>query len=112
MDAAGETLSIGGECIRAGSQLAPRILPEHRRDFTSTQSWRDQRRLKVLGMGVALPGPPVSTSELLMRLEERFGIALVRRGTALSNRLRIRTRHLSRDFQVRHETPRRGQIRI
>jgi 3-oxoacyl-[acyl-carrier-protein] synthase-3 len=59
-------------------------------------------------MGVALPGPPVSTSELLMRLEERFAIALLRRGTALSNRLKIRTRHLSRDFQARHETPRGG----
>jgi 3-oxoacyl-[acyl-carrier-protein] synthase III len=59
-------------------------------------------------MGAALPGPPVSTSELLMRLEEHFGIALLRYGTALSKRLRIRTRHLSRDFQARHETPRRG----
>jgi 3-oxoacyl-[acyl-carrier-protein] synthase-3 len=59
-------------------------------------------------MGVALPGPPVLTSELLMRLEERFGIDLLRRGTALSNRLKIRARHLSRDFQARHETPRRG----
>jgi 3-oxoacyl-[acyl-carrier-protein] synthase-3 len=43
-----------------------------------------------------------------MRLEERFGIALLRHGTALSNRLKIRARHLSRDFQARHETPRRG----
>jgi 3-oxoacyl-[acyl-carrier-protein] synthase-3 len=59
-------------------------------------------------MGVALPGPPVSTSELLLRLEERFGVALLRRGIALSNRLKIRARHLSRDFQARHETPRRG----
>jgi 3-oxoacyl-[acyl-carrier-protein] synthase III len=59
-------------------------------------------------MGVALPGPPVSTSELLMRLEERFGIALLRHGTALSNRLKIRARYLSRDFQARHETPRLG----
>lgn len=59
-------------------------------------------------MGVALPGPPVLTSELLMRLEGRLGIALLRRGTALSNRLKIRARHLSRDFQARHETPHRG----
>jgi 3-oxoacyl-[acyl-carrier-protein] synthase-3 len=55
-----------------------------------------------------MPGPPVSTSELLVRLEERFGISLLRRGTALSNRLKIRARYLSRDFQARHETPRRG----
>jgi 3-oxoacyl-[acyl-carrier-protein] synthase III len=59
-------------------------------------------------MGVALPGPPVSTSELLMRLEERFGIALLRHGTALSKRLKIQARYLSRDFQARHEPPRRG----
>ena len=59
-------------------------------------------------MGVALPGPPVSTSELLMRLEKRFGIALLRHGTALNKRLKIQARYLSRDFQARHETPRRG----
>jgi 3-oxoacyl-[acyl-carrier-protein] synthase-3 len=59
-------------------------------------------------MGVALPGPPVSTSNLLMGLEERFGLALIRHGTALSRRLKIRARHLSRDFQARHETARSG----
>jgi 3-oxoacyl-[acyl-carrier-protein] synthase III len=108
MDVADETLSIGDGCPRAESRLTRRILPEDRSNFTSAQSWQDRRRLKVLGMGVALPGPPVTTSELLMRLEERFGIALLRHGTALSNRLKIRARHLSRDFQARHETPRRG----
>jgi 3-oxoacyl-[acyl-carrier-protein] synthase III len=59
-------------------------------------------------MGLALPGPPVSTSNLLMGLEERFGLALIRHGTALSRRLKIRARHLSRDFQARHETARPG----
>jgi 3-oxoacyl-[acyl-carrier-protein] synthase III len=108
MDAADETLKIGDECTRAEPRLTGRILPEDRSNFTSAQSWHDRRSLKVLGMGIALPGPPVTTSELLMRLEERFGIALLRHGTALSNRLKIRARHLSRDFQARHETPRRG----
>jgi 3-oxoacyl-[acyl-carrier-protein] synthase III len=108
MDATGKKLNIEDERSWAGSRVTRRILPEDRRNFTSAQSWRDQRRLKVLGIGVALPGPPVPTSELLTRLEERFGIALLRQGTALSNRLRIRTRHLSRDFQARRETPRRG----
>ena len=42
-----------------------------------------------------------------MRLEERFGIAVLRQGTALSHRLKIRARYLSRDFQARRETPRR-----
>src|SRR6516162_7386033 len=108
MDTAGETLSIGDECTRTGSRLTRRILPGDRSNFPSGQAWHDRRRLKVLGMGAVLPGPPVLTSELLMRLEERFGIALLRRGTALSNRLKIRARHLSRDFQERHERPRRG----
>jgi hypothetical protein len=31
--------------------------------------WRDPRTLKVLGMGTALPGPPVSTAELFARVE-------------------------------------------
>lgn len=108
MDAAGETLSIGDESTRARSRLTRRVLPGDRSNFTSAQSWRDRRTVKVLGMGVALPGPPISTLELLMRLEERFGVDLLRRGTTLGKRLKIRTRYLSRDFQARHETPRRG----
>jgi hypothetical protein len=101
-------MSIGDELTGAGSRITRRILPEDRGNFASAQSWHDRRRLKVLGMGAALPGPPVLTSELLLRLEEHFGIALLRQGTALSNGLKIRARHLSRDFQARHETPRRG----
>jgi 3-oxoacyl-[acyl-carrier-protein] synthase III len=108
MDATGEKLNIEDERSWAGSRVTRRFLPEDRSKFASARSWHDRRRLKVLGMGVALPGPPVSTAELLMRLEERFGIALLRQGTALSNRLKIRARHLSRDFQARRETPRRG----
>jgi 3-oxoacyl-[acyl-carrier-protein] synthase-3 len=108
MDAIGETLNIEDRRSWARSRLTRRIRPEDPGDFTPAQSWQDRRRLKVLGMGVALPGPPISTSELLMRLEEHIGIALLRHGTALSNRLKIRARHLSRDFQARHETARRG----
>ena len=108
MDATGEMLNIEDERTGAEWRLTRRIPPNGSVNFPSGQAWHDRRRLKVLGMGAALPGPPVSTSELLIRLEERFGIALLRRGTALSNRLKIRARHLSRDFQARHETPRRG----
>src|ERR1700751_2886665 len=108
MDAAGETLSIGDECTPARSRLTRRILPGDGSNFTSAPSWQDRRRLKVLGMGVALPGPPVSTPELLMGFEEHFGIALLRHGTALSKRLKIQARHLSRDFQGRHEIARHG----
>src|SRR5262249_61901230 len=70
--------------------------------------WRDPRRLKVVGMGTALPGPPVATAALLARMEERFGVAVARRGSALADRLNLETRHLCRDFAARHEAPRPG----
>lgn len=70
--------------------------------------WHDERKLKVLGVGTALPGPPVPTAELLTRIEERFGVIVSRRGTALANRLKIATRHICRDFESRHEAPRAG----
>src|SRR5258708_12887096 len=76
--------------------------------FPSARFWHDSRTLKVLGMGTALPGPPVSTAELLERVEKRFGVAVVRRGSALANRLKIATRHICRDFEARREVPRRG----
>ena len=59
-------------------------------------------------MGTALPGPPVSTAELLARVEKRFGVAVSRRGGRLASRLKIATRHICRDFEARHEVPRRG----
>ena len=70
--------------------------------------WHDRRRLKVLGMGTALPGPAVSTVELLTQIENRFAVEVLRRGTALANRLKIETRHICRDFETRHEAPRHG----
>jgi 3-oxoacyl-[acyl-carrier-protein] synthase III len=59
-------------------------------------------------MGTALPGPPVSTAELLQRVATRFGVAVTRRGTAFADKLKIETRHLCRDFAARHEVPRPG----
>jgi 3-oxoacyl-[acyl-carrier-protein] synthase III len=59
-------------------------------------------------MGTALPGPPVSTTELLTRVEKRFGVAVSSRGGRLASRLKIATRHICRDFEARHEVPRRG----
>lgn len=70
--------------------------------------WRDPRPLKVLGMGTAFPGAPVTTADLLARIEERFGVAVARRGTALATRLKIESRHVCRDFAARHEAPRPG----
>jgi 3-oxoacyl-[acyl-carrier-protein] synthase-3 len=59
-------------------------------------------------MGTALPGPPVSTAELLERVERRFGVAVSRCGRVAANRLGINARHICRDFDARHEGPRRG----
>ena len=73
------------------------------------RSWRDPRTLKVLGMGTAVPGPPVSTAELLARVERRFGVPVSPRGTILAERLGIRMRHICRDFATRREGPRPGQ---
>jgi 3-oxoacyl-[acyl-carrier-protein] synthase III len=73
------------------------------------RAWRDPRKLRVLGMGTALPGLPLSTAVLLERIERRFGVAVSLRGTILADRLGIRTRHVCRDFETRHERPRPGE---
>jgi 3-oxoacyl-[acyl-carrier-protein] synthase III len=89
-------------------QLTRLVGPENSKTLATPQFWHDPRTLKVLGMGTALPGPSVSTSELLQKIEDRFGINVTRRGTALADRLKIATRHLCRDFEARHEVPRAG----
>ena len=76
--------------------------------FPPSRIWRDPRQVKVLGMGAALPGPAVSTAELLERVERRFGVAVSRCGTVAADRLGIRARHICRDFDARHEGPRPG----
>jgi 3-oxoacyl-[acyl-carrier-protein] synthase III len=77
-------------------------------DLAAPPSWRDPRALKVLGMGTALPGPPVSTAVLLDRVEKRFGVSISRQGRALARLLKIATRHFCRDFAICHEVPRPG----
>src|SRR6266849_3638827 len=108
MDAASETLRVDAESGEARLQLAQRIAPESATTFNSVRFWHDSRTSKVLGMGTALPGPPVSTADLLARVEKRFGVAVSRRGSRLASRLKIATRHICRDFEARHEVPRRG----
>src|SRR5260370_2153134 len=88
-------LSLSRDVSLAGAEVAPQL-------------WHDSRKLKVLGMGTALPGRPVTTSELLKLIEDRFGVAVSRRGTTLANRLQIATRHVCRDFESRREAPRPG----
>jgi 3-oxoacyl-[acyl-carrier-protein] synthase-3 len=57
-------------------------------------------------MGVALPGEPITTSELLDRMLTRFDINVQRQGAAVAERLGIRSRHICRDLAVPHEAPR------
>lgn len=68
--------------------------------------WRDTRSVGLLGMGAALPGEPIETGELLERLLTRFGIDVQRQGSALADRLGIRSRYICRDFASPHESPR------
>jgi 3-oxoacyl-[acyl-carrier-protein] synthase III len=105
----GEAPRVATESATAALQFARRGGAQNSKVFTAAQFWHDSRNLKVLGMGTALPGPPVSTAELLARVEKRFGVALARRGGALASRLKIEARHICRGFEARHEAPRRGQ---
>jgi 3-oxoacyl-[acyl-carrier-protein] synthase III len=70
--------------------------------------WSDPTPTLVRGTGVALPGEPISSEELLTAVEGRFGLSLHRRGMAIAHRLGIRTRHLCRNMRTRLEDPRKG----
>jgi len=70
--------------------------------------WSDPIPILVLGTGVALPGEPISSEELLTAVEKRFGLTLRRRGMAIAHKLGIRTRRLCRNMKTRLEAPRRG----
>ena len=56
-----------------------------------------------MGTGVALPGPAVSTKELVDRLTTRFGLSSGRKALAIAAMLGIETRHLCRAFDQRRE---------
>ena len=66
-------------------------------------------RVRLLGLGAALPGAPVATDALCARLEDRFGLAARRIGRRLGARLQVETRHLCRGFDAAIEAPRPGQ---
>ncbi len=103
MDSTSETLGVDSDPVRHELPLSRDVASEFPPQF-----WHDTRKLKVLGMGTALPGRPVTTAELLKLIEDRFGVAVSRRGAALASRLNIATRHVCRDFETRHEAPRPG----
>jgi 3-oxoacyl-[acyl-carrier-protein] synthase-3 len=103
MDSTSESLGVDSDPVRHELPLSRDVASEF-----APQFWQDTRRLKVLGMGTALPGRPVTTAELLKLIEDRFGIAVSRRGAALASRLNIAKRHICRNFETRHEAPRPG----
>src|SRR5579864_3725515 len=103
MDAISESLDVDSDPVRHELPLSREVASEF-----LPRCWHDTRKLKVLGMGTALPGPPVTTDQLLKLIENRFGVAVSRRGSVLASRLKIATRHVCRDFEARREAPRRG----
>jgi 3-oxoacyl-[acyl-carrier-protein] synthase III len=72
----------------------------------SASPWLSKGRIGVLGSGQALPGIPVDTGDLIAMMQQRFGFARVREASAIAARLGISSRHLCRDFDVRHEVAR------
>lgn len=74
----------------------------------SRKVWCDTRSCAVLGMGRALPGNALSTTQLLAHLNQRFGVDVRRSGRIAVRRLGIETRHVCRDFVERRESPRAG----
>jgi 3-oxoacyl-[acyl-carrier-protein] synthase III len=65
------------------------------------------KTFRVLGSGAALPGPALSTDELLEKTKA-LGVTNARLGRALATRLGIQFRHISRDFHEAMESPRKG----
>ena len=63
------------------------------------------KTFRVLGSGAALPGPALSTDELLEKTRP-LGVTNTRLGRALATRLGIQFRHISRDFREAMEPPR------
>ena len=103
MDSTSESPGVDSDPVRLELPLSRDVASEF-----PPQCWHDTRKLKVLGMGTALPGRPVTTAQLLKLIEDRFGVAVSRRGAALASRLKIATRHVCRDFETRREVPRTG----
>src|SRR6201998_850325 len=95
-----------GTTIRAHRSSAQRALPMNRP--SSSAIWHDRTPLLVLGTGIALPGDPIATEELLTTVDRLFALALRRSGLAIAHKLGIRTRHLCRDMAKRLESPRKG----
>ena len=71
--------------------------------------WTFDQPLSLLGSGSALPGPPVSSDELVALIEKRFGFGRSREALAIAHRFAIETRHICRPFAARQEAALPGQ---
>lgn len=77
--------------------------------FMAKHLWKSDNCLGVMGTGLALPGDPVSTDELLDLMENRFRIPRVEGARAMAKRMGIERRHICRAFSCAHEIARPGQ---
>jgi 3-oxoacyl-[acyl-carrier-protein] synthase III len=64
-------------------------------------------RLSLFATAACLPGEPVSSSQLLAKIHQNFGIKSIK-GKALARVLGIETRHIARDLEKQFESPRIG----
>lgn len=74
----------------------------------SFRPFREARGLRVLGMGLALPGPAIPTGELIDRVERNFGVSIRVQAESIAGRLGIEARHCSRDLEQPVEATRPG----
>ena len=59
-----------------------------------------RKRLKLLGAGRSLPGPPVSNETLFAALQKACNSRAARRARSIAHRLGIKQRHISRDLDI------------
>jgi 3-oxoacyl-[acyl-carrier-protein] synthase III len=71
--------------------------------------WLSHGKLAVLGTGYALPGPPVTTVDLIALMAAHFGMTRIREAQAVAKRMAIHGRHHVRPFVTHPEVARPGQ---
>jgi 3-oxoacyl-[acyl-carrier-protein] synthase III len=73
-----------------------------------TRPWLSKTALSVLGTGKALPGPAISSDDLINLVTERFSLSQGRAARAVARRMGIEHRHVCRPFDARQEPARAG----